>query len=381
MLRRPLTRDRRQLMQFAPSSAYLYSAAFTTPGLYTPPAWFSFACASSGRTAIITPSSMIRSIAANQAVCNIYGLQHEPQATNYCCYSENFDPGAGGWANAGGCTINSYAITDPCGNATGLDLTSTNQYYYMGGFAQVTTVATASVFMSAAASPNNGGYSLCYNTVAIIASYNENPITSSWHRTAAFFSGTSGPVNYLCLGDLRVVANPSRGLYSFPQVELLPWASSYIPTPSSPTPTTRAATIVQTTGNVTANWKAAYAFRAGAASTAATSPAAIFADASNGNTIGFDAAGNNRKFLVSCGGVVTGANANTWTAGDKVELRASISGTALTLKLYINGTLTNTETLTMPVGWSAGHALCFGSIASGANQPPQLAALGIGVTP
>jgi len=142
------------------------SISFNTPGLVTLPSWLSFSCAST-RTAQTSSSTIIRGVGANQAVANIWGLQHEPSATNYCQYSENF--AATGWTQ-NQLTMYSSAISDPAGNSTGCDASVIASgygggYYFAG--APITLQPTCSGFIkSSGTSPNQANFGMLNKVIA-----------------------------------------------------------------------------------------------------------------------------------------------------------------------------------------------------------------------
>ena len=318
------------------------SISFNTPGLVTLPSWLSFSCAST-RTAQISANALIKNVSTNQAVANMWGLQHEPSATNYCVYSENF----GSWAKVGAAT-RTLGITDPAGGTTGATITTVpNDYGYyppaqviagnicISGWVKTNTHSNIGTTSGAAQptwgftvpSPGNGSVWQLYSGSWNQSSNATSPIISNT------FSTTTAPG-----GDTTATG----GNYAFVQMENSLFPSSYIITPSS-APITRAMSFLTFKPKTQTSFSFRFDFIAAAPSTGYLQALIVNENApSCYNYIGVDGKINSHS-----GNDLVDTNALVWVPGDKISFRFKFNNTtSYTINVYKNDVFYYTKTFT-----------------------------------
>ena len=313
-----------------------------SPGLITLPAWLSFSCASV-RTAQVSPSTMIRGGPTNQAVCNMYGLQHEPASTNYCPYSEAF----GSWiAGQGSVTL---LQIDPTGGTTAaLSATPANNY---GIYAQPNVGGTggAPYVLS--------GWIKSSSHCAVNFNYN-----ASSAKDCGIILGTTGGVWQWYAAPSTVIVN-GTGIFisdnrseavtdtsatsctaAFIQLESLPYATSYIPVPST-SPVTRAASGLRFSLTNTTNFTLRYDCIMAVASTANRQQRIVADPAGNRGVLVIE--GTTKMLTSSCGNYISDTTALSWVAGDKLSFRMTYNGTtSYNVTIYKNDVFYYTHTFT-----------------------------------
>jgi hypothetical protein len=329
------------------SSTLTPAVSFNTTGLVTLPSWLSFTCPST-RTAQTSASTMIRGVAANQAVANMYGLQHEPTASNYCIYSENF--AAIGWA-ANSLTMYSTSITDPAGNSTGCDAgVPTGSYgagQSMSGLPTTFQPTFSGWIKSSGTSPNQANFGLLLSTTGYPTGNQiwQTP-TTSWQRVSQT-SPTVNSYSYTIIGDLRLSDHlgASRSEYAFFQCENNLYPTSYIPNTGA-TAVTRAASTL--TFNLTNN--AAFTLRfdvvMAVGSTSGLNQHLIRSPDATRYTF-IDGTGHIGS---KSGDYQVDSTALVWVAGDKLSFRMTYNNsTSYRIDVSKNGTPYYTNTFTHTV--------------------------------
>jgi hypothetical protein len=332
---------------------------FNTPGLITLPSWLSFTCAST-RTAQISSSTLLLGVSTNQAVVNIYGLQHEPQSTNYSPASNNFT--AVNWAQLGPNTP-TYGLTDPAGGSTAMSVNASGGPYYSlyEGTSVTATVWTLSMWTKSIGTGNTatiaiadaGGYG---SNIAVCTELNQSSLSTAgqWHPVQQTTTTVSKSANYTLLPTGTI---PAYSTYAFLQCETgISYATSYIPTTGS---TTRAASTLQGVFGSAANPVLDLTFIAGA-SASAIGACAFLSDGTS--TIGLNSSGN---LTYNFSGTKTGSNTYSWVSGNTVRVIVKAQGSAgnVIFQLYINGVLQNQETLSNGSSFTfASKTLYLGSV-------------------
>jgi hypothetical protein len=318
------------------------SISFNYPGLFTLPSWLTFQ-GPSNRTAQTSASTLIRGVGTNQAVANIYGLQHEPAATNFI-YAADF---SNSWTING--TDNGY-ITDPSGTLYGKDLTSAvggnGSFIGANSLVQTSTSFTASAWIKQTIS---GALNVAYmgsSTAGVVPICNavENPIVgSSWHKIANTYNSTSVTNNYFLVGDVRTNGGgvQNRGGYACPQLESTPYATSFIPT--STVPVTRAASSL--TLNLTNTTKFRFRYDAQMALPSTLTVTQLILRSS---TSSFYVYLSSTGYLNSySGNLLTDTTQLVWAVDDILSFRFVFSNsTSYTINIYKNNVFYYTKTFT-----------------------------------
>ena len=338
-----------------------------SPGVVVMPAWCPFSCASA-RTVQTSLSTVLRGIATNQACASMYGLQHEPQSTNYCGYSENFSP----WGQLGS-PIVTGGNTDPAGGTTAADVTSTAISPYGGIYMDTTlvsTTVTVSGWLAGSVSPNIAQIELMTGTFA--AGLRQVSPAVGWAKFQATYSGASADVRYVFLNDGSHAGTPadyiaaSRAKFAFIQKEALPYATSYIPTVSA-SAVTRAASI-WTLNPGSAYFGCRIGARMELASTAGVA-CTYLCNPTGTAKLGFDASGH---VSITSGNTVVSSAAYTWAVGDTMELIPQFRG-QLTTRVQVrkNGVAIDSVSITNSTAPSfAATGNYIGTNQDGSNRVP-----------
>lgn len=319
--------------------------ASQTPGYFNFPSNspFSFSRATTC-TAQTSNSTIIRGVPANQAVINQYGLQIEPSGINYILNSDNISSWGGFSANA----INNGSVTDPAGGNYGFDIsTNPGSYIYSNTANGANTSYIYSCFLNQATGANRAAYAW-YSP--FILRYDEQPVSSGWHRTSASYAGSSQTCSVPDIGYNTSFA--TRSLYAFPQCEVgsvLPYPSSYIPTTTTAVTRAESYLLMALPSNKLTKFTLRVDFIAawGTASGGLGIGINFIVSSDISNFVQYVQSGSGGCWVLHTpGGSVTTTNTATWNAGDLVSLRMQLTNsTNVYFKTVVNNVVQTNEIL------------------------------------
>ena len=355
---------------FSSDYKYKWSLLGVAPGLVSTPNGITFSCAST-RTAQTSPSALITGISANQAVIcynpflGVYGLQHEPSATNTQYYSQAF----ASWTNVGATVTTGQ--TDPSGatNAALIQGSSTTFIVASSRTLAATNGAVTTYWIAGFnGSPNQADWCSGAASVAQVMSYENTSPALAWQRT---FRSTTSAVDIVGTtiaysGPLNTGSNSAanKAYYFGGQIEAGLIPTSYIPTTT--TAVTRSASII--TANL-ASWSK-WAARLDAYPNAQAAYATNFLIFESTNVNRYQAyvnlATSHFVLIVNNVGILTDSSyAYVFVAGDKWSWRATYDGTTYTVKAYKNNILQCTHSVAGSAVTGGGVGISFGSRADG----------------
>jgi hypothetical protein len=324
------------------------SARFDTPGLVTLPSWLTYTCASTV-TAQTSASTLIKGVGVNQAVANLWGLQVECTSTNYCLSSDNYNNAA--WANdAGSRTFNQ---TDPYGGSAGCQIQGAS-YGLHQVLAQTSTSFSTSCYYTWSGATNSSACVTLRTAAGSLTSFVENPVQNvGYQRTTQSFNGTSSLSANLWFqnSDYGGAIN-SNCTFAFPQVELLPFSTSYIPTAASAV--TRAAGILKATLPDCTDMVFDYEFVAShGPGVGATGDTVAVHFIGSSATAWFGTENSSQKFrMTTPGGSPLGTVVLSWGSGDVVRFVVTLNyaSNSVAYTCFVNGAKIADETVALALG-------------------------------
>ena len=299
----------------------------------------------------------------------------EPQSTNLITYSEAFDNAY--WIKTRS-SITSNSVTAPNGTLTAYKLVDNTvdeaHRFISTGFSTTSVNYTASIFVKkdeikyAYLRVNDSGGTYISGTFDLqdgIVTQEENGDLSienfgnGWYRIIGTATSNANGLSYLELRTSKTpiysnyIGNGSDGLYIWgAQLEQGSYATSYIPTSGSAV--TRLADVCNNGGNeqVINSTEGVLYFEGSALADGSVDKRIYIDDGTMNNyvAIGYSRFAGNIISEIISGGVLQTVNWGATGVNQTNNNKFALSWGSGTMKFYVNGTQTNTESVTSPTG-------------------------------